>query len=320
MFDWLFGKTKDQALAKYQDAADQQQINQKVNDFYKEQLNGIYNDPANSGLLADMRKTTPGFDDAWKSQMSSLDSKSEQLKGAASDANAELEKQKKKQKNNVFGDGLLGSFLNPIAQTVGAVSDLATGNYKDRDVGSDLAAAGETLLTALPGIGAAAKAAKLGKVAEGLGAVNKALYTIPGSAATGAVMGGLDKVRTGETDDALNGALLGGIMGGAIPGAMKVGGNFLKNRGEKAFIRNSIGTGVDPNVALETMPSRALYQEGLRSLIPKSAVGKLALGGGALYGGSQLMGALNPQQGVPDEDEQANTLNELYKRRQGGMF
>ena len=300
MFDWLFGKTKDQALAKYQDAADQQQINQKVNDFYKEQLNGIYNDPANAGLLADMRKTTPGFDDAWKSQMSSLDSKSEQLKGAANDANAGLEKQKKKQRNK----------QKPRMKQ----------NYKDRDVGSDLAAAGETLLTALPGIGAAAKAAKLGKVAEGLGAVNKALYTIPGSAATGAVMGGLDKVRTGETDDALNGALLGGIMGGAIPGAMKVGGNFLKNRGEKAFIRNSIGTGVDPNVALETMPSRALYQEGLRSLIPKSAVGKLALGGGALYGGSQLMGALNPGQGVPDEDEQANTLNELYKRRQGGMF
>lgn len=320
MFDWLFGKTKDQALAKYQDAADQQQINQKVNDFYKEQLNGIYNDPANAGLLADMRKTTPGFDDAWKSQMSSLDNKSEQLKGAANDANTELEKQKKKQKYNVFGDGVLGSFLNPVAQTVSAVSDLATGNYKDRDVGSDLAAAGETLLTALPGIGAAAKAAKLGRVADGLGKVNKALYTIPGSAATGAMMGGLDKVRTGETDDALNGALLGGIMGGAIPGAMKVGGNFLKNRGEKAFIRNSIGSGVDPNVALETMPSRALYQEGLRSLIPKSAVGKLALGGGALYGGSQLMGALNPQQGVSDEDEQANTLNELYKRRQGGMF
>ncbi len=60
-----------------------------------------------------------------------------------------------------FGDSLLGSFLNPIAQTVGAVSDLATGNYKDRDVGSDLATG--LLLTALPGIGAAAKAAKLGK-------------------------------------------------------------------------------------------------------------------------------------------------------------
>lgn len=320
MFDWLFGKTKDQALAKYQDAADQQQINQKVNDFYKEQLNGIYNDPANAGLLADMRKTTPGFDGAWESQMSSLDSKGEQFKGAYNDANTELEKQKKKQKYNVFGDGILGSFLNPVAQTVSAVSDLATGNYKDRDVGSDLAAAGETLFTALPGIGAAAKAAKLGKVAEGLGAVNKALYTIPGSAATGAAMGGLDKIRTGETDDALNGALLGGVMGGAIPGAMKVGGNFLKNRGEKAIIRGSVGSGVDPNVLLESLPSRALYQEGLRSLVPKSAVGKLALGGGALYGGSHLMGALNPQQGVTD-DEQVNTLDELYKRRQqGGVY
>ena len=51
MFDWLFGKTKDQALAKYQEAADQQQINQKVNDFYKKQLNRIYNDPANAGLV-----------------------------------------------------------------------------------------------------------------------------------------------------------------------------------------------------------------------------------------------------------------------------
>ena len=173
----------------------------------------------------------------------------------------------------------------------------------------------------MPGIGAAAKAAKLGKVAEGLGAVNKALYTIPGSAATGAVMGGLDKVRTGETDDALNGALLGGIMGGAIPGAMKVGGNFLKNRGQNAITRAVNGAGGDSAAVLDALPTRALYQEGLRSLVPKSAVGKLALGGGALYGGSQLMGALNPQQGVAGDDEQANTLEELYKRRQqGGMY
>lgn len=320
MFDWLFGKSKNQALAQYQDAAEQQKISQDTNNLLKDKLNEMYNDPANAGLLADMRKTNPGFDDSWKAQMTNLDMQGDKLKGATDAANAELKKQEKKQKYNVFGDGILGSFLNPIAQTVSAVGDLATGNYKDRDVGSDLAAAGETLLTALPGIGAAAKAAKLGKVAEGLGAVNKALYTIPGSAATGAAMGGLDKIRTGETDDALNGALLGGIMGGAIPGAMKVGGNFLKNRGQNAVTRAVNGAGGDSAAVLDALPSRALYQEGLRSLVPKSAVGKLALGGGALYGGSQLMGALNPQQGVADDDEQANTLNELYKLRQGGMF
>ena len=39
-----------------------------------------------------------------------------------------------------------------------------------------------------------------------------------------------------------------------------------------------------------SVPNKALYQTALRSFVPKSTIGKVAAGGGALYGASQLMG------------------------------
>lgn len=81
-------------------------------------------------------------------------------------------------KNDVFGNGLIGSLLNPVAQTLGAGSDLASmglsgGKYnawdssKDvlgthRDIGSDLGALGETALTVAP-IAKGMSLAKAGK-------------------------------------------------------------------------------------------------------------------------------------------------------------
>lgn len=81
-------------------------------------------------------------------------------------------------KNDVFGNGLIGNILNPIAQVVGGVSDLAGmglsgGKYnawdssKDplgvhRDIGSDLGALGETALTVVP-MARGASLAKAGK-------------------------------------------------------------------------------------------------------------------------------------------------------------
>lgn len=87
----------------------------------------------------------------------------------------------KNSRYNVFGNGIIGSLLNPIAQTASAAGDLAGmalsggkvnawDSSKDplgvsRDIGSDLGALGETALTVIP-MGKAASLAKAGKAAS----------------------------------------------------------------------------------------------------------------------------------------------------------
>lgn len=87
-------------------------------------------------------------------------------------------------KNNAFGNGLIGAVLNPIAQTVSSAGDLAGlaisggkanpwDSSKDplgvhRDVGSDLGALGETALTVIP----MAKGASLSKAGKAVQAGN----------------------------------------------------------------------------------------------------------------------------------------------------
>lgn len=317
MFDWLFGKSRNDNMEQYRTERDNAQIDQQVNDFYKTRLNEMYNDQANAGLIADMRKSDPAFDTAWANDMKAMDMQSQQYSDAFTQANQAYTDMEKKQRHNYFGDGLLGAILNPVAQTATAGFDLATGNYKDRDAMSDIGAAGETLLTLLPGVGAAAKGLKMGKVASGLGKVNKALYTIPGSMGTGAAFGGLEAMRQGGQDtdfgDVLRQAGTGAAFGFAVPAGIKYGGNMLRNRGSNVIQNSLTGAGVDPTDIASIMgnvPNKALYQEALRSFVPKSTFGKLALGGGALYGGSQLMGMMGGQQ-------EPQTIEDYYAM-QGG--
>lgn len=102
------------------------------------------------------------------------------LTGLESNAKDSLS-QYKANKNNYFGNGLIGSLLNPIAQTANGLGDLAglgisggkanawdgSNDYlgDKRDIGSDLGALGETALTVIP-MGKAASLAKAGKAAS----------------------------------------------------------------------------------------------------------------------------------------------------------
>lgn len=86
--------------------------------------------------------------------------------------------QYKANKNNYFGNGFIGSLLNPIAQTANGIGDLAgmaisggkanswdgSNDYlgDKRDIGSDLGALGETALTLIP-LGKGLSVAKAGK-------------------------------------------------------------------------------------------------------------------------------------------------------------
>lgn len=154
-------------------------------------------------------------------------------------------------KNNVFGNGIIGSVLNPIAQTAGAVGDLAglglslgknNAWAKDevginrRDVGSDLGALGETALTVLP-MARSMRAAKAGKAVQAgtATAKQKALYAasqapkstaqkVVGGALMGAGYGASGNLRDSGFENFDPGqfglsALIGGTTGGALAGA-----------------------------------------------------------------------------------------------------
>lgn len=308
MFDWLFGKGRDAYEKEQRQALDNAYTDKFVTDYVSQQMGG----------MRDKFKGTID-DNQWNDAMDNIKSIAQRNSDAYNDTQKQFDETMKKQRHNYFGDGLLGSILNPIAQTGTAALDLATGNYKDRDVMSDLGAAGQTLLSALPAVGGAAKVLHMGKVASGLDKVNKALYTIPGSMATGAAFGGLETLRQGGSDTNLNDVLgsagTGAAFGAAVPAVMKYGGNALRNRGSKVVQNSLAGAGVgadDMASIMGKMSNKALYQEALRSLVPKSTFGKLALGGGALYGGSRLLGGGQPQ---------PQTIDDYYAmQQQGGMY
>lgn len=308
MFDWLFGKGRDAYEKEQRQALDNAYTDKFVTDYVSQQMGG----------MRDKFKGTID-DNQWNNAMDNIKSIAQRNSDAYNDTQKQFDETMKKQRHNYFGDGLLGSILNPIAQTGTAALDLATGNYKDRDVMSDLGAAGQTLLGALPAVGGAAKVLGMGKVASGLDKVNKALYTIPGSMATGAAFGGLETLRQGGSDTNLNDVLgsagTGAAFGAAVPAAMKYGGKALHNRGSKVVQNSLAGAGVgadDMASIMGKMSNKALYQEALRSLVPNSTFGKLALGGGALYGGSRLLGGGQPQ---------PQTIDDYYAmQQQGGMY
>lgn len=308
MFDWLFGKGRDAYEKEQRQALDNAYTDKFVTDYVSQQMGG----------MRDKFKGTID-DNQWNDAMDNIKSIAQRNSDAYNDTQKQFDETMKKQRHNYFGDGLLGSILNPIAQTGTAALDLATGNYKDRDVMSDIGAAGQTLLGALPAVGGAAKVLGMGKVASGLDKVNKALYTIPGSMATGAAFGGLETLRQGGSDTNLNDVLgsagTGAAFGAAVPAAMKYGGKVLRNRGSKVVQNSLAGAGVgadDMASIMGKMSNKALYQEALRSLVPKSTFGKLALGGGALYGGSRLLGG---------GQQQPQTIEDYYAmQQQGGMY
>lgn len=241
MFDWLFG-----------DGGKQRKQNEEQLDALRTQradadvLSQVFNNRISSGNYNNDNVGTI---------MDAGDSYGQFVKDADTQT-ADLEKSLKQSRYDYFGNGLLGAILNPIGQTATAGFDLATGQYEnnDRDMWSDIGAAGQTALSFLPFAGGLARVGGVaGKMAAGVGAA----------------------------------------FGAGIPIAGKIGGNMLRNRGSKVLGNELAKSGVADDAAqqfMSSVPNKALYQTALRSFVPKSTVGKLAVGGGALYGASRLMG------------------------------
>ena len=292
MFDWLFGskrQTNHDDLSTIGNAVNKNNADMAA--YYNDNIaNGNW-DKLN---LADKQRVSDTYN--------AMRSASEGGKSQFDAYNKAYGDEEKANRYNYFGNGLLGAILNPIGQTVSAGKDLATGQYgkNGRDAASDLGALAETALTFLPMAGGAMKAMKLGKAGA---AVNGAINSIPGMALTGAGFGAADAYRQGGQDtqplDVLGGAAMGGLFGGGIPIAGRMGSKFLRNRGTNVLTNAMTNKGMDQAAidgVLGSLPNKALYQQALQSFVPRSTFGKIAAGGGLLYGGSRLLNSGAEQQ------------------------
>lgn len=296
MFDWLLG-SKDktnydtamqqaqQATKAQADAASYYYGNIEgdkwgsLDDANKSRILSEYNNLNNSANIG--AQTSNDYNDAYKQEL-------------------------KDNRHNYFGNGLLGSFLNPIGQTATAAKDLALGQYEenDRDMWSDIGAAAQTALSFVPMAG---------------GATGRVINYIPGMALTGAGMNASEALRQGgsETDigEMLKSAGTGAAFGAGVPLAGRAAGGFLRNRGSNVIGRELAQSGIADDVAQQFMgalPNKALYQTALSSFVPKSTAGKVALGAGALYGGSKLLGGLGGEQAQSPTQQLASQFEQQY--------
>lgn len=186
------------------------------------------------------------------------------------------EQEEKDWRYKPFGNGIIGGMINPMYQAGTAAVDLMGNTYKqnNRDPVSDIGAGVESLMNIIPGASGVKALTSAGKISRGA-LVRNALSGAASSVANAYREGG----QNTKLSDALGRIPTGVAMGAAMPiGFDKFGS--LKNK----------LTGTD-----------------WRKYLPKSTMGKVALGGGALYGGSKLLplfGGGGQNQYQDDEDEE----------------
>lgn len=348
MFDWLFG-TKRQT--NYDDTNSMynqyNEANSAADDYYNKNIANVDWDSLGRNDRLDRIQ-----------QFGNLDAQRQGLGQQYGKTYDMYNQENEDRKHDYFGNGVLGMLLNPIGQTATAGMDLLTGEYEanNRDVMSDIGAAGQTALSLIPGLGGLARSGGIaGKIGAG---INRTVNSIPGMAATGAGLSGLETLRQdgSNTDmgDVLSSMGSGAAFGAGIGAAGRVGGRILRNQGAKSVAnkyisdpkfsqlkdimtenpesyRNMIQSisqikGRDPSTL--TGMYGGLYQNALQSMIPKSTVGRLAAGGAGIYGASRLMGgqeqpAMSAQyntQAIGTNDmDIINQVNEAFANQYGRL-
>lgn len=208
--------------------------------------------------------------------MNSYNNARAQAKSGLDTLGKAYEQEEKDWRYKPFGNGIIGGIVNPMYQAGTAAVDLMGGTYKqnNRDPVSDIGAGVESLMNIIPGASGVKALTSAGKISRGA-LVRNALSGAASSVANAYREGG----QNTKLSDALGRIPMGAAMGAAMPiGFGKLGG--LKNK----------LTGTD-----------------WRKYLPKSTMGKVALGGGALYGGSKLLplfGGGGQNQYQDDEDEE----------------
>lgn len=208
--------------------------------------------------------------------MNSYNNARAQAKSGLDTLGKAYEQEEKDWRYKPFGNGIIGGMINPMYQAGTAAVDLMGGTYKqnNRDPVSDIGAGVESLMNIIPGASGVKALTSAGKISRNA-LVRNALSGAASSVANAYREGG----QNTKLSDALGRIPMGAAMGAAMPiGFDKLGG--LKNK----------LTGTD-----------------WRKYLPKSTIGKVALGGGALYGGSKLLplfGGGGQNQYQDDEDEE----------------
>lgn len=292
MFDWLFGNDTQKKLDQTQQQMRDYRYGLDSSREMAGAMDSILKDPANKDLITTVAAQNPSFISDWTSQTQDLRRQANFGDLSYKDMQDQYDTMEKKNRYNYFGDGLLGMLLNPIGQTATAVGDLVSGNYvkNKRDVASDLGAGLETALTLVPMVGGIAKGAKLG---GGLAKMGNMMNSTKGMIGTGALFGGADALRQEGADANPMDVLTGAGTGAAFSAAIPFGQKLLQKRGTNVLSNAMTNRGMDQaaiNATMGALPNKALYQTALKSYIPQSTFGKVALGGGLLYGGSKLLG------------------------------
>ena len=190
--------------------------------------------------------------------MNSYNNARAQAKSGLDTLGKAYEQEEKDWRYKPFGNGIIGGMINPMYQAGTAAVDLMGGTYKqnNRDPVSDVGAGVESLMNIIPGASGVKALTSAGKISRGA-LVRNALSGAASSVANAYREGG----QNTKLSDALGRIPMGAAMGAAMPIGFEKFGS-LKNK----------LTGTD-----------------WRKYLPKSTMGKVALGGGALYGGSKLL-------------------------------
>lgn len=252
------------------------------------------------------------------------DSFLEPYSNAVSEANNTFNDRFKRNRYNEFGNGIIGSLINPVGQVASLGGDLLYGagtgdwsNAAKRDYVSDLGALANTALT-FTGAGNLARTAPLAsKIASGaaMGGAQNAAFNL--------WQNGSDA----QMGDVLGDAAFGAAIGGAIPvvgnaigniaqrGAVKNVNNALRNAGFGSNLSDGAMYSAGQNVLGDQY--QALLDSannGVRNKLtnfatgvsPNSRLGKMAaIGGGTALGGfglSKLFGGSGNNQDVSDEE------------------
>lgn len=250
------------------------ELNQQANDYYAKNIEG-----ADWGSLSPMeRARRSAIMNAYN------DARSQNKKGLDALGKA-YEQEEKDWRFKPLGNGLLGGIVNPMYQAGTAIGDLAMGSYghSGRDPVSDIGAGVETAMNIIPGASGA-------KALTSAGKINKA--------------------------NLLKNALAGGAS--SVANAYREGGSGTKVAEALGQLPTGLALGALAPLGIEkatpfakSIPGRlqGLRSSGWRNYLPKSGLGKLALGAGTLYGGSKLLPLLSGggqnqyQNQYQDEDE-----------------
>ena len=243
---------------------------------------------------------------------------------AVSEANNTFNDRFKHNRYNEFGNGIIGSLINPVGQVASLGGDLLYGagtgdwsNAAKRDYVSDLGALANTALT-FTGAGNLARTAPLAsKIAAGaaMGGAQNAAFNL--------WQNGSDA----KIGDVLGDAAFGAAIGGAMPAVGNALGNITTRGAQRIVDKGLQNAGKTPANANAYMSLINNAKSGARGkllsfgagIVPQTKLGKAAaIGGGAALGGyglSKIFGGGGNDQQLSDDD-----LAALYNYYYGGGY